>query len=494
MVVKMQTDSESTGRLQVNVTGDNNEPIQNATVRVIRDYDGTDVSQQLINKLNRNISLDNQLDGRNDGSAYYNLNGRNDRDEYVNINETVVENVETDESGQTDELNLEAPDISLSLDESNEIRPYSKYTIIVSALGFESEIIIGAEILPDILAICNVKLLSVQKNDNDIYGDADINSGNDIDTDIETDNYINNDTNYDGVSVIIDIPPHTLYGDYPPKEMEPEISQMGEPGEIVLSRVVIPQTIVVHDGVPSDSLAPNYFVPYKDYIKNVASSEIYATWPRAAIEANVLAIMSFTLNRVYTEYYRNSGYDFTITSSTAYDQKWIYGRNVFEPISVVVDNIFNQYLSRPNVRQPILAQYCDGKKVTCPNRLSQWGACNLAQQGYSALEILKYYYGNTIYINSAEQISGIPASWPRVNLSVGSRGEKVRQMQEQLFTIAKVYSAIPLISVDGIFGEQTQGAVRQFQRIFNLPVTGIVDFATWYKISQIYVGIEGLQI
>ncbi|MCR5835059.1 MAG: SpoIID/LytB domain-containing protein [Lachnospiraceae bacterium] len=272
MVVKMQTDSESIGRLQVNVTGENNEPIQNAKVRVIANSA----------MLNRNISMDSDLDGRNDGSAYYDLN------------ETVVENVETDESGQTDELNLAAPDISLSLDESNEIRPYSKYSVIISAPGFDREIINGVEILPDILSICNVKLLRIQEQDTDI----------------------NNGENYYNTDEIINIPPHTLFGDYLTKEKESEILQMGEPGEIVLSRVVIPQTIVVHDGVPSDSLAPNYFVPYKDYIKNVASSEIYATWPRAAIEANVLAIMSFTLNRVYTEYYRNNGYDFTITSST----------------------------------------------------------------------------------------------------------------------------------------------------------------------------------
>ena len=163
------------------------------------------------------------------------------------------------------------------------------------------------------------------------------------------------------------IPAHTLYAEYPPKIAEDEIKPVNESGEIVLSRVVVPEYIVVHDGSPRDSTAKNYYVKYKDYIKNVASSEIYATWPANTIRANVLAIMSFTLNRVYTEWYRNKGYDFTITSSTAFDHKWIPERNVYESISVIVDELFANYLSRPNVRQPILTQYCDGKMVSCPN-------------------------------------------------------------------------------------------------------------------------------
>jgi peptidoglycan hydrolase-like protein with peptidoglycan-binding domain len=251
---------------------------------------------------------------------------------------------------------------------------------------------------------------------------------------------------------------------------------------------VIPEYVVVHDGTPQSN-AKDYYVLYRDYIKNVASSEIYATWPEETLKANILAIMSFTLNRVYTEWYRNKGYDFTITSSTAYDQKWINGRNVYESISRIVDDIFNQYLSKPDVKQPLLTQYCDGKKVTCPNWLSQWGSFNLGEQGKSAIQILRNYYGREIYINSAEQISGVPASWPGYDLTVGSRGQKVMQLQEQLDTIAKVYTAIPRIAADGIYGEKTKEAVSAFQKIFNLPVSGVTDFATWYKISQIYVGI-----
>lgn len=199
--------------------------------------------------------------------------------------------------------------------------------------------------------------------------------------------------------------------------------------------------------------------------------------------------MSFTLNRVYTEWYRNQGYDFTITSSTAYDHKWIYGRNIFDSISIIVDEIFDQYLSRPDVRQPILTQYCDGKRVSCPNWMSQWGLASLGEQGYSPIEILRYYYGDDLYINTAQQIAGIPASWPRYDLTVGSSGPKVQQLQEQLLEISKVYTTIPPLTPTGYYDEATAEAVRAFQNIFGLPQTGVVDFATWYKISYIYVGI-----
>lgn len=189
-------------------------------------------------------------------------------------------------------------------------------------------------------------------------------------------------------------------------------------------------------------------------------------------------------------WYRNKGYDFTITSSTAFDHKWINGRNIFENISRIVDEMFGNYLSRPNVKQPILTQYCDGQRVTCPNWMSQWGSQYLGEQGYSAIDILRNYYGNSIYINTAEEISGVPYSWPGEDLSVGSRGQKVLQMQEQLNRIAQAYPALPVIAQDGIFGPATEEAVRAFQSIFGLPATGIVDYPTWYKISEIYVGVS----
>ena len=360
----------------------------------------------------------------------------------------IIEQVETNSSGQTAQVSLPAPPAALSL-EPGTARPYAEYDILVEAPGFVPLEIDGTEILADSTAI---------------------QPGEPAEDPVV-------------------IPEHTLYGSYPPKIAEPEIKPVNESGEIVLSRVVVPQTIVVHDGVPTDGSAPNYYVPYRDYIKNVACSEIYSTWPQASITANVLAIMSFTLNRVYTEWYRNQGYDFTITSSTAFDHKWIYGRNLFESISRVVDEIFDSYLSRPDVRQPILTQYCDGRQVSCPGWMTQWGSCSLGEEGYSPIEIIRYFYGDTMYVNTAEQISGIPASWPGYELTVGSRGDKVRHMQEQLDAIASVYSAIPRVTPDGIYGRQTEEAVREFQSIFGLPQSGIVDFATWYKISHIYVGI-----
>ena len=376
---------------------------------------------------------------------------------YTGIPETPLEQLTTDSSGQTDMIDLAAPPLEYSLDPENEIQPYSEYTLQISAAGYESVSIAGTEILPHVTALQNVSMKPV---DNQEENEA-----------------------------MFVIPAHTLYATYPPKIPEDEIKPTIESGEIVLSRVVVPEYIVVHDGSPRDSTARNYYVKYKDYIKNVASSEIYATWPEDTIRANVLAIMSFTLNRVYTEWYRNQGYDFTITSSTAYDHKWIYGRNIFDSISIIVDEIFDQYLSRPDVRQPILTQYCDGKRVSCPNWMSQWGSASLGEQGYSPIEILRYYYGDDLYINTAQQIAGIPASWPRYDLTVGSSGPKVQQLQEQLLEISKVYTTIPPLTPTGYYDEATAEAVRAFQNIFGLPQTGVVDFATWYKISYIYVGI-----
>ena len=371
----------------------------------------------------------------------------------------IIEKTRTNSSGQTENLPLNAPPLELSLSPEETERPYAEYTIRITASGFAPFVVSGTEVLADVTAIQGIRLRPL----------SNVLAGEQTET--------------------VMIPDHTLYGDYLPKIAESEIKPVVETGEIVLSRVVVPQTIVVHDGAPTNASAANYYVPYRDYIKNVASSEIYATWPRSAIVANVLAIMSFTLNRVYTEWYRNQGYDFTITSSTAYDHKWIYGRNIFESISVVVDDIFDNYLSRPGVKQPILTQYCDGRKVRCPGWLTQWGSCELGEAGYSPIEILRNFYGDDMYINTAEQISGIPASWPGYDLKIGATGDKVRQLQEQLDAISSVYTAIPDISPDGIYGPATAEAVRKFQSIFGLPQTGVVDFATWYKISHIYVGI-----
>ena len=369
----------------------------------------------------------------------------------------IIEELSTDISGQTAAVELPAPPLEYSM-EPSEFQPYSEYTIQVNASGYRPINISGISVLPDKTSIQNVRMETAT-----------------VENPLERN---------------IVITANTLYGNFPPKIPEDEIKPMTESGEIVLSRVVIPEYVIVHDGPPSDSSANDYYVRYRDYIKNVASSEIYATWPDAALRANILAIMSFTLNRVYTEWYRNKGYDFTITSSTAFDHKFVYGRNIFSNISNIVDEMFNSYLSRPNVRQPILTQYCDGQRVSCPNWMTQWGSKYLADQGYSTIEILRYYYGSSMYINTADEISGVPASWPGSNLEVGSTGDKVRMLQEQLNRIARNYPALPTIAVDGIYGSATKAAVEKFQSIFGLPVTGIVDFRTWYRISEIYVAVS----
>ena len=384
------------------------------------------------------------------------ISGARVRISYTGEPGAVVEEMQTDISGQTEVLTVNAPPLEYSM-EPSESQPYSQYTVQVEADGFRPIDISGVAVLPEETALQEVQLEPEQA------------SGDPIDN--------------------IVIPANTLYGDYPAKIAEAEIKPVTESGEIVLSRVVIPEYIIVHDGAPEDSTARDYYVRYRDYIKNVASSEIYSTWPEAALRANILAIMSFTLNRVYTEWYRNKGYGFTITTSTAYDQKFVYGRNIFQSISDVVDEMFENYLSRPNVKQPILTQYCDGQRVTCSNWLSQWGSKYLGDQNYETIEILRYYYGDNMFINTAEEISGIPASWPGYNLEVGAAGDKVRQIQEQLARISQAYPAIPTITPDGIYGEATKAAVEKFQSIFGLPVTGVVDYRTWYKISEIYVAV-----
>lgn len=360
----------------------------------------------------------------------------------------------TDSSGQTESITLPTPPLSYSLN-SDSPQPFSQYRFIIVAEGYEPLTINGSEMLADETSIQPAALVPIR------FGTG---------------------------ANTVNIPIHTLVGDYPPKIPEDEIKPMDETGEIVLSRVVIPETVIVHDGVPDDDTAPNYYVPYKDYIKNVVSSEIYPTWPESTIYANALVIMSFTLNRVFTEWYRNRGFPFTITSSTAYDQKFIYGRNIYANIDRIVDSIFNNYLSRPGVKQPIFTSYCDGKRATC-NGLSQWGSMYLGEEGYSAIDIIRYYYGNDMYINTAEQIDGVPSSWPGYDLTIGTRGSKVLQLQQQLNRIKRNYPALPGVTEDGIYGPGTAEAVESFQRIFNLNPTGVTDFATWYSISNIYVGV-----
>ncbi len=370
--------------------------------------------------------------------------------------ETILYALSTNPQGISDTIPLPAPPVGLSL-EPGSLQPYSEYIFTIRADGYEPVTINGAEVLATVTALQSVQMIPLT-------------------------------TAPSGSSELFVIPPHTLYGDYPPPILESETKPIDESGEIVLESVVIPEYIVVHDG-PPNSDAENYYVPYRDYIKNVASSEIYATWPEATIYANILAIQSFTLNRIYTEWYPSKGYNFTITSSTAYDHKWIPGRNIFDTINFAVDQIFTNYLSRPGIRQPILTQYCDGQRTSCPDVMSQWGSKDLGERGYSAIEILRYYYGDNMYINTSNIVSGVPYSWPGYTLSTGSSGAPVRTIQEQLNAVSNAYPLIPKLAVDGVFGPLTAESVRTFQSIFDLPENGTVDFATWYKISQIYVAV-----
>ena len=252
----------------------------------------------------------------------------------------------------------------------------------------------------------------------------------------------------------------------------------------------IPQQITVHLG-PPNSDAENVTVSFVDYVKNVASSEIYPTWDESALRANILAITSFALNRVYTEWYRSRGYDFDITNSTAYDQYFVNGRSIFENISRLADELFNDYLRRPSFVEPLAAKFCNGTTVTCEG-LSQWGSENLAQQGLNSQEILRSYYGNVETVVNAP-ISGITSSYPGTPLRRGTSGPSVVTIQTELNRISQNYPAIPKISgVDGIFGAQTEAAVRKFQEIFNLSPDGIVGPATWYALVRIYVAVTSL--
>ncbi len=410
-------------------------------------------------------------------SAFNNSEGRPAPDVQITVrranNGEVISQGVTDSDGKLSPVLLSTPPEVLSTtppetvsDPESEISPDTEGTSQTSALPFGAYDITAQNTDGDITRIDNVQ----------VYEDT---------TSLQ--NII-----FPGQSNDINIPNPAIMGGMPEKIPESETKKLPDAGgTVVLARPVVPSLIVVHAGVPSDSSAPNYTVSFTDYIKNVASSEIFATWPREAIKANVIAIVSFTLNRVYTEWYRGKGYDFTVTNSTAYDQAFTYGRNFFSEISDVVDEVFTMYITRESISQPLLAQYSDGINVVRDGWLSQWGSKELADQGYSAQRILQTYYGRDIVIRQAESVEGIPLSFPGV-LSVGSSGSNVRALQNQLNAISDNYPLIPKLAVDGIYGQNTEEAVRFFQQIFNLPVTGTVNFPTWYRISDIYVAVRNL--
>ena len=366
---------------------------------------------------------------------------------------SIVSESQTDAQGQVKNIALITPPIEYSL-QYGLPSPFNQYDVQVIYQDYQSVYISNVQLFPEQTAIQNVLLLP----------------------------------SYNA----IDIPYPTLWGTYPPKIPESEVKKLPLPtGQIVLPEPVVPSLITVHEGRPEDSSASNYTVGFKDYIKNVASCEIYSTWPREAIKANVFAILSFTLSRVYTEWYRGKGYGFTITNSTAFDQAFSFGRNIFDEISEVVDEIFTTYISRPDLVQPLFTQYCDGKRVKRAGWLSQWGSKELADQGLNALQILKTYYGSDIVLKQAKKVEGIPLSFTNV-LKIGSTGDAVKTIQQQLNTISNNYPLIKKVVVDGVYGASTAEAVRTFQQIFDLPETGEVNFPTWYSISNIFVAISKL--
>ncbi len=361
----------------------------------------------------------------------------------------------TDGSGEAPMVSLETMDASFSLNPNYQGAPYIGYDVLAQKSGFQTVHMTGIPIYEDETAILPLVMLPEQEYQR---------SGNIIDISIEK----------------------------PAAAMdEPHFQQGPTVMPYVLRQVVIPNTIRVHLGTPA-SWASNVRVGFTDYIKNVASSEIYPTWPEASLRANIYAIITFALNRIYTEWYPSQGYDYDITNSTAYDQAFVYGRPIYDSINVIVDEIFNEYVRRRGQNVPYFTQFCNGTTVTCRG-LSQWGTVTLAQQGLTPLQILRNYYPNDIEIVRADAIADVASSYSGTPLRPGSTGLDVQTIQTYLNRIRNNYPAIPRITDEnGVFGSSTEAAVRKFQSIFNLESDGIVGKATWYKISQIYTGVTKL--
>ncbi len=375
-------------------------------------------------------------------------------------------------SGLSREVTLETPPKSLSLDSDSRETPYSVYDVRIRAEGNYRMEIDGVQLFEGTTTNLPIDLIPLPQG---------ISSPDDAEI------------------IIIRIPEHLLQtgerssGEEFPEldngQVNPTFKQSAIPAVNIGEGVFIPQTITVHLGAPDDN-AQNVSLSFIDYIKNVASSEIYPTWPEESLRANIIAQISLTLNRIYTEWYRSRGYNFDITSSTAFDQAFVFGRNIFDEISVIVDDIFNNYLVRPNAVEPLFASYCNGSTTTCAG-LSQWGTVALAEGGQNSEEILGFYYGD-VNINETDDIRAPEESYPGTPLSAGSTGEDVRIIQEQLNRIAINFPQLPLIEVNSVYGQSTVNTVREFQRLFILPITGVVDKATWYRISQIYGSVKRL--
>ena len=366
----------------------------------------------------------------------------------------------TDASGSTGFIRIDTPDKSFSENPDSTSVPYSLVDVYTDAEGYFPVRVRNVQIFADTQSILPISLIPKSSD----YSGA---TGGVTDFAIPP-------------NQLLSIDSHNMQGPGA-AQSEPLISQ----------DIFIPENITVHLGTPSSN-APNVTVPFNEYIKNVASSEIYPTWPEEALKANIYAIISLTLNRFFTEWYPSQGYDFDITSTTSYDQSFVPDRNIYENISRIVDEIFNVYVTREGYVNPLFTTFCDGRTVSC-NGLSQWGSASLAERGNNALEILRYYYGDDVNLTSTDDIRSAESSYPGTPLRLGSSGNDVLRIQGYLTRIRENYPAIPEIpTLDGEFGFSTDAAVRAFQEIFDLGVDGIVGKSTWYRISYIYSSVRKL--
>ncbi len=366
----------------------------------------------------------------------------------------------TDDNGILEGISLDCPPKYLSLDENNTQKPYATYNLVAESDTYKTAYVNNFQIFADETALAPILMLPKNLT--------------------QQATFVNDEAD------IVDIPEHPLLVGGGGSARAPSIT-CTQP--IVLTEVFIPRTVTVHLGTPSSS-AQNVTIPFIDYVKNVASSEIYPTWPEQSLRANIHAQIGVIQNRIYTEWYLSKGYDFTITNSTAYDQYYVHNRTIYESVSVIADDIFNTYLRQPNTVNPFFSEYCDGKQVTCPG-MKQWGTVTLAEQGYTAPEILEYYYGDLEIIRTSN-VQDIPQSYPGTPITIGSTGTSVKIIQRQLNRIADDYPAFGTVEVDGVYGSATAEVVKRFQTQFNLTADGIVGRSTWYKISYIYVSVKDL--
>ena len=361
----------------------------------------------------------------------------------------------TDAAGNAGDYPIPTPACALSLDENNTAQPYAVCSLTASKSGYRTVRIQGIQIFPGQVTLAQPEMIPATEDDRDPPNEP------------------------------VVIPPHSLFSGKGGSGPAPTV-----PCPRILDRVIIPKTITVHLGRPAAS-AQNVTVSFRNYIANVASSEVYPTWPEQALRANIHCQISLALNRIYTEWYPSKGYRFNITNSTSYDQYYVHGRTVFEVMTRLTDDIFNTYIRKTGTVNPYYAEYCDGKSVTCPG-LKQWGTVTLAKQGKNALQILKHYYGSNIEIVRTHNIQSIPQSYPGSPLRQGSTGSAVFTLQRQLNRIAKDYPFLGQRKADGVFGPKMTATVKAFQKQFNLTADGVVGRSTWYKISYIYVSVKDL--